>query len=146
MNVQEADVAVSPTKDPKKISVLLINVGFLWISKETFLYYNDWKQEAYDKFKGMCDACQKKPPIWIFNHLNENFLPAFKEKKIDAGVYFFVNYHTGYHPYTSLTNMATNIIDYFKIDYKDIINHKIWIINGNHVNKILGDSYFHWKI
>ena len=142
MNIQEADVAVSPTKDPKKISVLLINVGFLWNSVDKLKFLYDWNPKICNKWKAIfCDACQKKPADWLFDHLNENFLPAFKEKKIDAGVYFFVNYSTGYHPYTILTNMATNIIDYFKIDYKDIIDHKIWIINGNHVKKIIGDYY-----
>ena len=139
MDIQEADVAVAPTKDPKKISVLLINVGFLWNTIQFLGYLCDWDPEIYDKLKKMmCDACQKKRAIWKFDHLNENFLPTFKEKKIGAGVYFFVNCSSAYLENGNLKN----IIDYFEIDYKDIINHKIWIINGNHLKRI-SNCWYH---
>lgn len=114
MGMHEVDVGVAPTKDPKKISVLLIDVGFLW----------QWNPEICAEANAICDAC-KNPAKWLFDHLNENFLPAFKKKEIDAGAYFFVN--------SNFTH--SNIIDYFGIQDMDIIDHKIWIINGHHFKK-----------
>ena len=115
MGMREVDVGVSPTEDPKKVSVLLMDVGFLW----------EWNPEICDEAKAICDACKKIPAKWLFDHLNENFLPAFKKKEIDAGAYFFVN--------SNFTH--SNIIDYFEIQDDDIIDHKIWIINGHHFKK-----------
>ena len=115
MGMREVDVGVSPTEDPKKISILLIDVGFLW----------KWNPEICSEAKAICDACEKIPAKWLFDHLNENFLPTFKKREIDAGAYFFVN--------ANFTH--SNIIDYFEIQDRDIVNHKILIINGNNFKK-----------
>lgn len=139
MNMHEADVAISPTKDFKKISVLLINIGFLWNSVDFLRYACNWNPEICNKLKALyCDACKKKRADWKFDHLNKDLLPALKKKKVDANAYFFLNSN-----FTHLDYERTfKIIDYFKIEYKDIINHNIWIINGKHLKKSSNCWYY----
>ena len=109
MKMREKDVGVSPTKDRKKVSVLLMDVGHFW----------KWRPEICDEAKAKCDNC-KRPAKWLFDHLNENFLPTFKAKGIDNGAYFF--YDTSYQ----------SIAELFGIEYDDLLEHRIGIINGHH--------------
>lgn len=51
MGMREVDVGVSPTEDPKKVSVLLMDVGFLW----------EWNPAICEESKAICDACKKIP-------------------------------------------------------------------------------------
>ena len=109
MRLREKDVGVSPTTDRKKVSVLLIDVSHLW----------KFMPEICEEAKAKCDFC-KMPAKWLFDHLNENFLPVFKAKGIENGAYFF--YDTRYQ----------SISELFGIEDDDILDHRIGIINGNH--------------
>lgn len=75
--------------------------------------------EICDEAKSKCDLCKAKAE-WLFDHLNENFLPVFKAKGIDNGAYFF--YNTGYQ----------DISELFGITDDDILEHRIGIVNGHH--------------
>ena len=108
----DVDVGVSPTEDPKKISVLLFDVGFLW----------KWRPKICAEAKADCDVCGA-PAKWLFDHLNENFLPVFKKKGIDNGAYFFVN------------SNFENIMELGEISDDDLLDHKVWVINGHHFKK-----------
>ena len=109
MRMRKVDVGVSPTKERRKVSVLLMDVGHLW----------KFMPEICEEAKAKCHFCNTRAK-WLFDHLNENFLPVFKAKGIDNGAYFF--FHSSYQ----------NISELFGIEDEDILDHRIGIINGNH--------------
>ena len=110
----DIDVGVAPALDQDQISVILQQVGEYW----------QYRSAIAKEAKAKCDICDG-PAEWLFDHLNDDFLPAFKKMGITTGTYYFVN------------NVETYILDWADLCSSELVKSDhhgtVWVANHRKV-------------